>query len=170
MFLKIKTMCDYSYDYFKNVVKVSETESGLDLVVTDDITVPAKTNGFKIDLKIQCEPVFEDGVVRGYYLYPRSSMGSKTPLRMANSLGVIDSSYRGNIMACVDNVSDEDYKVTQGTRLFQLCSPDLSPVKFSLVEEDELSKTERGDGGFGSTGLYAQANFEIPKQFESLFK
>ena len=62
MFLKIKTMCDYSYDYFKNVVNVSETESGLDLVVTDDITVPAKTNGFKIDLKIQCEPVFEDGV------------------------------------------------------------------------------------------------------------
>ena len=70
----------------------------------------------------------------------------------------------------IDNVSDEDYKVTKGTRLFQLCSPDLSPIKFSLVEEDELSKTERGDGGFGSTGLYAQANFELPKQFEALFK
>ena len=54
-----------------------------------------------------------------YYLYPRSSI-SKTPLRLCNSVGIIDAGYRGNIMAFVDNI-DEDYDL--GTRLFQLCDP-----------------------------------------------
>ena len=40
----------------------------------------------------------------GYYLYPRSSTGSKTPLRLSNSIGVIDSGYRGNLIACFDNI------------------------------------------------------------------
>ena len=73
---------------------------------------------------------------------------------MANSVGIIDKNYRGNIMAKVRNIPETDpaepYLVQEGTRLFQLCSPDLSPLKVKVV--DQLSETSRGEGGFGSTG------------------
>lgn len=170
MFLKIKASTDFTFNYFRFVAKESETESGLDLVTPQSITVPGNAIGFKIKLGLKCEPFFEDNVVRGFYLYPRSSMGSKTPLRLCNSVGIIDASYRGEIMAVVDNISDEDFKIEQGIRLFQLCSPDLSPIKFELLdEEDDLSDTARGSGGFGSSGVGIEANFKIPKHFQNLF-
>ena len=86
-----------------------------------------------------------------FYLYPRSSMGGKTPLRMSNSVGIIDSGYRGPLIWMVDNLSDEDYVVEQGSRLFQICPPTLNnPIVLNIVQE--LSETERGEGGIGSTG------------------
>uniref|UniRef100_A0A6C0CYT8 dUTP diphosphatase n=1 Tax=viral metagenome TaxID=1070528 RepID=A0A6C0CYT8_9ZZZZ len=83
-----------------------------------------------------------------YYLYPRSSI-SKTPLRMSNGTGIIDAGYRGNIIAKVDNISDNDYKIEKGTRLFQLCDASLDEIEIKIV--DELSSTSRGESGFGST-------------------
>lgn len=134
--------------------------SGLDIIMPENITIPAKSYGFKIKLGIACEPIKiynmdgnnEPGYKTarcGYYLYPRSSL-SKTPLRLANSVGIIDSSYRGEIMAAVDNISEEDFEIKQGERLFQLCSPTLEPINFIIA--DELTETDRGEGGFGSTG------------------
>ena len=96
----------------------------------------------------------------GYYLYPRSSI-VKTSMRLANSVGIIDSGYRGDIMAVVDkNDSVNDWKTVlkrdckQYDRLFQICAGDLQPFRVEIVEsESELSGvTERGSGGFGSTG------------------
>lgn len=96
----------------------------------------------------------------GYYLYPRSSI-VKTSMRLANSVGIIDSGYRGEIMAVVDkNDSVNDWKTVlkrdckQYDRLFQICAGDLQPFRVEIVESEcELSGvTERGDGGFGSTG------------------
>ena len=84
-----------------------------------------------------------------YYLYPRSSI-SKTPLRMSNSVGIIDAGYRGNLMASVDNVSGEDYQIQRGQRLFQICP--WNDFKVTLEVVDELSDSDRGNGGFGSTG------------------
>ena len=84
-----------------------------------------------------------------YYLYRRSSI-IKTPLRLANSVGIIDSGYRGDIIACVDNIKNVPYTIEQGTRLFQICGPTLEPIEFKLVTD--LSDTQRGEGGFGSTG------------------
>ena len=53
-----------------------------------------------------------NGKPTAYYLYPRSSMGSKTPLRLSNSVGIIDAGYRGNIIGVVDNISDrENYNI-----------------------------------------------------------
>ena len=88
----------------------------------------------------------------GYFMYPRSSTGSKTPLRLANSVGVIDAGYRGNYMAVFDNWRNESYKVTKLQRLVQLCAPNITyPMKVEIV--DVLGDvTERGEGGFGSTG------------------
>jgi len=86
-----------------------------------------------------------------YYVYPRSSI-SKTPLRLANSVGIIDSGYRGQLMAKVDNISKEDYIVEKHQRLFQICSGNLMPFT-NLKITDSLDETERGSGGFGSTGM-----------------
>jgi len=104
-----------------------------------------------------------------FMLIPRSSTGKKTPLRLSNSVGLIDKGYRGNIKACVDNVhnvveyeevepdhpekTQEDYyTIDQYTRLFQLVSFTGEPIKVELVNKlDELSETTRGEGGFGST-------------------
>lgn len=94
----------------------------------------------------------------GYYLYPRSSI-IKTPLRLANSVGIIDAGYRGEIIAVVDNIDRNKDIMTvirnyakKTERLFQICAPDLSSFKVELIENEEiLGKTERGEGGFGST-------------------
>ena len=102
-------------------------------------------NERKIKLGISCESV--DG--KGYFLFPRSSI-SKTPLRMANSIGLIDGGYRGEIMASCDNIKDHVYRVNKGQRLFQLVAFDSSPITYSIKEE--LTETSRGKDGFGSTG------------------
>ena len=97
----------------------------------------------------------------GYYLYPRSSI-VKTPFRLSNSVGIIDSGYRGEIMAVVDNIdaahNDMKTSITQYmppmSRMFQICSPTLEPFMVKIVDsEEKLGLTERGSGGFGSTGL-----------------
>ena len=132
-----------------NTNRETRGDAGLDLYCPGDLTIPAHET-VKIDLKIQCEGLSDDnGRNVCYYLYPRSSI-SKTPLRLANSVGIIDAGYRGNIMAVVDNISDEPYHVQKGQRLFQICGRFLEPINLTLV--DTLSDSERGNGGFGSTG------------------
>ena len=97
----------------------------------------------------------------GYYLYPRSSTGTKTPLRLSNSVGIIDSGYRGNIIAAFDNWAphadwaNSSHTVERYDRVVQICPPNLThPMHVTLVENVEaLGRTERGEGGFGSTGI-----------------
>ncbi len=88
-----------------------------------------------------------------YYMYPRSSTGTKTPLRLANSVGIIDSGYRGNYIAAFDNFCPTTFLVQRLQRLVQICPPNLSyPMKVLIV--DDLGEiTSRGEGGFGSTGM-----------------
>ena len=90
----------------------------------------------------------------GYYLYPRSSTGTKTPLSLTNSVGIIDSGYRGNIIAAFNCARAHKYTATLYQRLVQLCPPDISyPIEIVLVQdEQDLGVSERGAGGFGSTG------------------
>ncbi len=106
--------------------------------------------GGLIDIKNSSYPV-------SYYMYPRSSTVTKTPLRLANSVGIIDSGYRGNIIAAFDKVGNDTdiiYGVETYQRLVQLCPPDIShPMYVRLVDDIKLlGETTRGDGGFGSTG------------------
>jgi len=121
---------------------------GLDLFFPENVLIPKGSLGFMIDFGIQCEGKMGDTCVP-YYLYPRSSI-SKTPLRMSNSVGIIDAGYRGNLMAAVDNVSEEDYQIQKGQRLFQICPWNDFNVKLEVV--DALGDSERGNDGFGSTG------------------
>ena len=113
-----------------------------------DLVVPANARSFKIPLGI-CIENKEGGHMD---MRPRSSMGSKTPLRLCNSIGTIDYSYRGELIAVVDNVSypPEDYRISIGQRLVQITGWNSNPVKFRFT--DSLGETERNTGGFGSTG------------------
>lgn len=121
-----------------------EGDAGLDLYLLEDITIqPGETAAIKFG--ISCQP--EDG--KAYFLIPRSSI-SKTPLRMANSIGLIDGGYRGEIMSMCDNIKTEAYTAEKGQRLFQIVSCDCSPISYELT--DSLDRTTRGAGGFGSTG------------------
>ena len=77
---------------------------------------------------------------------------------LANSVGIIDSGYRGNIKGIFYNIAGYDfmdYVIEFGTRLLQICPPNLEyPMKITIVDNlDELGVTDRGEGGFGSTGI-----------------
>jgi len=145
MRLKIKPFNESVADLYREHGHFHPGDAGLDLFVVEEVTfAPGETK--PIHLQIACEP--EDQ--RPYFLIPRSSI-SKTPLRMCNSIGLIDGGYRGELIAYCDNIKDEPYTVKRGQRLFQLVAFDGSPIEFELV--DELSETTRGPGGFGSTGF-----------------
>jgi dUTP pyrophosphatase len=120
-------------------------DAGLDVFVVHEQTIEAGESAF-IHLQISCE----NSENRPYLLMPRSSI-SKTPLRLSNSIGLVDAGYRGEIIAAVDNIKDVSYTVSPGQRLFQIVGMDGSPIHFKLV--NELSDTSRGSGGFGSTGI-----------------
>lgn len=84
------------------------------------------------------------------YILPRSSMGVKTGLRLSNSVGVIDDSYRGQLGVIYDNIADEPYTIKQGDRIAQLIV--MPAYHFMAQVVDILPTSERGEGGFGSTG------------------
>tara|TARA_Y100001935_G_C17089432_1_gene400406 strand:+ start:193 stop:660 length:468 start_codon:yes stop_codon:yes gene_type:complete len=150
MLLKMKVDKDELRGTYENTYSNISGDAGIDLFVPETITIPGKSLSYKINHLISCEATVMDKPV-SFYLYPRSSMGGKTPLRMSNSVGIIDSGYRGHIIGMVDNISDNDFVVEGGTRLFQICPPTLNnPIKLNIVQE--LTETERGEGGIGSTG------------------
>lgn len=84
------------------------------------------------------------------YIFARSGLAIKHGITLANSVGVIDSDYRGEIRIGLCNVGNKSYTVTPNERIAQMV---ISPVSLMpAVEAEELSDTERGSGGFGSTG------------------
>lgn len=89
---------------------------------------------------------------KGYaaYVMPRSGISLKMPLRIANTPGLIDEDYRGEIKVIVDNIGGGIATIEPGMKLAQLMFVPYVQAKFKEV--DELSDTKRGTGGFGSTG------------------
>ena len=138
--------------FYQNHKAGKPGDSGVDLFVPEDTIVKGNALGQKINLKIKCELVSTTDTKskHSYLLIPRSSL-IKTPLRQSNSVGLIDSNYTGNIQFPVDNLSGEDYTVEKGTRLCQVVGPNLDQNICCVIVES-IEETERGDGGFGSTG------------------
>mgnify|MGYP006131472333 CR=1 FL=1 len=161
-------------------------DSGIDVKFPKNVTIPP--NGVaKIDLGVRAiclrllDPASanpdrilleEGGVPPGavlpidpveipwaYYILPRSSI-SKTPLALANTVGLIDLGYRGSLIVAVRNLSDEAFTVEAGTALFQIVSADLAPPEYEVLTPDDpraekyfgAGATARGAGSFGSTG------------------
>lgn len=83
-------------------------------------------------------------------LCARSGLASKHGIALANGIGVIDSDYRGEIGAALINLGKEPFRIEPGERICQLMLLSVGQVEFLPV--DSLSETERGEGGFGSTG------------------
>ena len=153
--LHIEQLNDHNF-YGKKVNL--DGDAGIDLYFPNSVRIPAGET-LLIDFEIKCNLIgiyYADNITtaeyqesESYMLVPRSSI-FRTPLRQSNSIGIIDAGYRGHLMVPVDNISNEDYIIKSGERLFQIVHPSLEPIKVELV--DEVSDTERGSGGFGSTG------------------
>ena len=112
---------------------------GNDVVIRAHETVMIKL-GFAIEI-----PNGYAGLV-----FARSGLASKRGIAPANKVGVVDSDYRGECMVALHNHTEKDVLVEGGERIAQLC---IMPfLKAEFEETDELSETERGGGGFGSTG------------------
>ena len=144
MNLRIKSLNKNVKEMYLNHGHFHDGDAGIDLFIVEKQTIKSGQTSL-IHLGIACENIEQ----KPYLLMPRSSI-SKTPLRLCNSIGLIDAGYRGEIMAAVDNIKDVSYTVDVGDRLFQLVAMDGSSISFSLV--GELSSSDRGEGGFGSTG------------------
>lgn len=135
----------------------NDENAGIDLYVPETIEASQTGNVLFLDHQVICRmtKTKENGeeVPVSYYLYPRSSI-SKTPFRLANSVGIIDAGYRGNIIAALDYIRGYDYTLEKGQRLVQICAPTLEPIQLILCENKESMdmKTHRSSGGFGSTG------------------
>jgi len=138
-------------------------DAGVDLFNPSGEDLAYRNTATKIKTNVKCAMYFVDTngdiVPSGYHMFPRSSTGSSTPLRLANSVGIIDAGYRGELMGFFDNVNKNyDYPVDKYQRLLQICSPNMTypiyPVLVSDLKELDfyITYNERGDAGFGSTG------------------
>ena len=87
----------------------------------------------------------------GAFLFARSGLATKKGITLANCVGVVDSDYTGEIKVGLINLGNEDFVVKNGERIAQMVIMPVATARFIVV--DELDKTERGAGGFGSTGV-----------------
>ena len=129
----------------------SHANSGFDLFFPESMTFDTHMKRQFANMKVKAEMYYDDRPA-AFYLYPRSSI-SKTPLILANSVGVIDSGYRGELIGAFLS-SEAPFTVEKHTRLLQICHPSLNPIFVVMTHnESDLSNTKRGSGGFGSTGV-----------------
>ncbi len=127
--------------------KGSEGAAGYDLYAAIDSKIMIKPHTTVI-IDTGCAIALPDDVFGG--VFARSGLASKKGLRPANCIGVIDSDYRGNIKVALHNDTDIVQYVEPQERIAQLII--IPYVDISFDETDELSETNRGSGGFGSTG------------------
>ncbi len=125
----------------------TEGSSGMDLManIEKSITIPPKKSaiiptGLSIAIPNDCE----------VQIRPRSGLAAKSNISVLNTPGTIDSDYRGELKIILFNHSDKDFIVNNNDRIAQMI---LMPIlKMELEEIENLPKTIRGSGGFGSTG------------------
>ena len=148
----LRTLYMNSITNHNNKILTDYPDAGFD-IFTMTKHYGSNKNVNKIDFGVVCEAVMYGSKTNtGFYMYPRSSL-SKTPLRLANSVGIIDSGYRGHLIGMFDCFENE-YFVEPYTRLIQVCAPGLVPIYVNLVNnQEQMATTARGSGGFGSTGL-----------------
>lgn len=124
-----------------------KADAGYDLYAClemDNIIYPGET--LKIPTGIAVE------IPEGYFggVFARSGLATKQGLRPANCVGVVDAPYRGEIIVALYNDSKTPQRISHGDRVAQLVMIPILSIEFNVV--DELSETNRGSGGFGSTG------------------
>lgn len=129
----------------KEPFRGSTSAAGYDLCSVRDATIrPGETHKIGTGLILE--------IPEGYFgaIFARSGLSIKQGLRPANCVGVVDSDYRGQVVVALHNDSDEDRLIHTGDRIAQLVLIPYLAAEFT--PSDSLSSTERGEGGFGSTG------------------
>lgn len=119
--------------------------AGYDLFAdVDDFVCPDETRMIKTGVAVE--------IPEGYFggIFARSGLSTKEGLRPANCVGVVDSDYRGEVKVALHNDSDEVRVIESGQKIAQMVVVPFLAVEFNEVAE--LDNTDRGDGGFGSTG------------------
>ena len=139
---------------YEQILSHRYTDSGFDIPMIPMFLNLSEQLTFNFDVHVAATE--SQGKPLPCILLPRSSISS-TPCRLANSIGLIDAGYRGEVKAKVDIMYYvENYEIKEKTRLFQLCQHSCLPwEKIILVDSfDDLPKApdNRGSGGFGSTG------------------
>lgn len=123
-----------------------DTDACADLYAADDMVLSAHT--FSNMVRTGVHIALPEGWMA--MIFPRSSIGAKTQNRLSNSVGIIDSEYRGQLGVLYDNLSDSDYFIKTGDRIAQMLV--MPSYKFKANVVDILPASSRGEGGFGSTG------------------
>ena len=124
-----------------------DSDAAADMYAMEDTTISAHSTGTPVKTGIHIQ--LPEGWVA--FVLPRSSIGAKTPLRLSNSAGVIDSGYRGEVRALYDNIGDEPYQIHKGDRIAQMLV--MPSYRFKANVVDSLEDSDRGEAGFGSTGV-----------------
>lgn len=126
----------------------TDENAGVDLFVPEDVSFQPGEKKL-VSMRVKARMIDSNKQVH-YWMPPRSSI-SKTGLLLLNSIGVIDKTYRGELMAFLWNTTDKVVEVKKGDRLVQIVAPDMGHIsQVSIV--DSLDETVRGEGGFGSSG------------------
>lgn len=121
--------------------------AGCDISSIEEVVIdPGESKFIKTGISIECP--------EGYFflIAPRSSLVLKNNLDVPNSVGIVDSDYRGEYLICLRNLGKEKVIIAKGERIGQLVF--LPAIQVEFEEVDELSTTKRGEGGFGSTGNF----------------
>ena len=128
-------------------LRAHETDQGADIFAAEDIDLPAHSFGNMVPtgLKFIIPPGWAVAI------RPRSGMSRKTPLRISNSPATIDETYRGEVMVLFDNFGDEPFHISAGDRIAQFILEKNYRADFIQID-NVPSDTERGTGGFGSSG------------------
>ena len=127
--------------------KAHKTDACFDLYARLDAPIFILPNStVSIPLGIKTE------IPEGYFcaVFPRSGLGIKKGLRLANSTGIIDADYRGEWICALHNDSESSWTIEPGERICQFAI--LPVIDCELKPVEELTTTERGEGGFGSSG------------------
>ena len=123
----------------------TEGAAGMDVLAAEDVTLaPGGRHPVATGLAVAIPPGYEIQV------RPRSGLALKHGISVPNTPGTIDSDYRGELKVILINHGAEPFAIRRGDRIAQLV---LAPVvRLSWLKVDELDQTQRGEGGFGSTG------------------
>lgn len=121
-------------------------DAGADLRANEDKIIPANSRGI-VDTGVHIQPP------EGWYtrVVPRSGLALKKGITVLNTPGTVDEQYRDSIKVILMNTSDNDFVVSKGDRIAQLILEKLNVMKFEKVTA--LDESERGNNGFGSTGI-----------------
>ncbi len=126
--------------------RATEGSAGFDLVSAEDGELaPGERRLFATGFAVAIPPGYE------IQIRPRSGLALKHGISLPNTPATIDSDYRGELKVALVNLGQESFRVSRGMRIAQMVIGRVEPAEFALVST--LSPTQRGEGGFGSTGL-----------------